>query len=256
MNKPSDPKPAEELSLAAPMPATLAVQSSEPSVGQMLRDFIAGGITEHNVAAFERLVALRERMEERDAEKQFAAAFVQLQADMPAIQAVKPVPGNNNTIRYTYAPYEDIMEQVKPILQRNGFTVTFSSDIKDGRVVQTCTLQHVGGHKRSNSFAARIGKGPPGSSEAQGDGAASTYAKRFALCDALNIVVERDGDARSEGEFITEDKVQYLREQVKETGFNEASFLRLAGAANYEEISTGKYDVLVNALAMKARQPK
>lgn len=226
---------------------------NEPSVGVMLQQFIAGGVTEHNVAAFERLVALKERMEDKRAEKEFAAAFVLLQSEMPAIQAVKAVPGSNNTIRYHYAPYEAIMEQVRPILQKHGFTVTFSSDVKDDRVMQTCTLQHSGGHKRSNNFAARIGKGPPGSSEAQGDGAASTYAKRFALCDALNIVVERDSDARAEGEAISADKALYLENTVKEVRFPTDAFFRLAGCASYAEISDGKYQVLFNALEEKRR---
>lgn len=241
----------EQLTVA--QPATLAL--AQNPVAAMLEKVIERGITTENVAALEQLVGLYERMQERDAEKQFAAAFVALQADMPRIDAVKPVPNNDGTIRYKFAPYEAIMEQVRPVIQRHGFTVTFSSDVKDGRVVQTCTLQHVGGHKRSNSFGARIGRGPPGSSEAQGDGAASTYAKRFALCDALNIVIEadRDGaDARNDGAPITRDQAQVLREMVKDTGSDEGAFLRFAGAASYEEIGSARYDGLFAALQRKS----
>ena len=50
------------------------------------------------------------------------------------------------------------------------------------------------------------------------------------------------------------DQAEYLREQVKATGSDEAAFLRFAGAAKFEEISAAKYDRLVAALARKAKK--
>ena len=228
-----------------------AMQNPEPSLGQMLGAFIKSGITDQNIAAFERMLALKERQDAKDAEKQFAAAFVALQSDMPAIQAVKAVPNNDGTIRYKFAPYQEIMEKAKPVLQKHGFTLTFSMSYSEGRITQNCTLMHIGGHSRTNQFAVRIGAGPPKSSEAQGDGAAATYAKRQALCDALNIVVEHDTDARDVGKPITAEEAIYLRELVKETKSDEAAFLKWAGAATYEEISSDMYDRLAAALHKK-----
>lgn len=206
-----------------------------------------------NVEAMRALKDMYLELRAADAEQQFAVAFNALQSEMPAVQANKPVPNNDGTVRYKFAPFEEIMAQVRPFLRKHGFTLTFSSDIKDDRVIQTCTLQHVAGHKRSNSFAARIGSGPPKASPTQADGAASTYAKRFALCDCLNIVIEKDQDARAEGACIAPDKAIYLREQVAATKSDEKMFLALAGAATYAEIREDKYDVLVAALEKKAR---
>jgi hypothetical protein len=238
---------SEALTIAAPAaPAT-------PIAG-MLHAVIERGITADNIAGLERLVALYEREQARDAERQFAAAFAALQGDMPAIQAVKPVPNNDGSIRYKFAPYEEIMAVVRPLLQRHGFTVSFSQTVGDGRISQACILQHVGGHSRTNSFAVRIGKGPPGSSEAQGDGAASTYAKRHALCNALNITVDADtdgADARIQGAPLAHDRAIYLRELVRETKSNEALFLKFAGAATFDEIASSRYDDLVRALNKK-----
>lgn len=232
---------------------TAAIEISREPVAQMLQAIIEKGVTQESVAVVERLVGLYEKMQERDAEKAFAQAFVSLQADMPAIEATKAVPGSNGTVRYKFAPYEDIMRQAQPFLRKHGFTVTFSMEVNADRVTQTCILQHVGGYSRRNSFAVRIGKGPPGSNEAQADGAASTYAKRFAFCNALNIVCEVDSDARNIGEPISWEQVEFLREQVKETRSDEASFLRFAGAKTYEEIGSARYDSLVQALQKKAR---
>lgn len=228
-------------------------------IASMMKQVIEKGITPEAVGVMEKLTDLYERLEAKDAEKQFAAAFVRLQSEMPSIAANKIVPNNDGSARYKFAPYETIMEAVRPLLLRHGFTVTFSTSYDPTRIIQKCTLQHTGGHSRTNEFAARIGRGPPGSSEAQGDGAASTYAKRFALCNALNITIETDSDVadvRNDGDVIEADKVQYLREQVRETGYNEASFLKLAGVDSFDAIREGSYGVLTRAIEMKRNAKK
>ena len=230
------------------------IPPAAPSVGAMLQSAIASGVTTENVAVLEKMMDLYERTQAKEAEKEFARAFAALQGDMPAIQAVKPVPNNDGTIRYRFAPYEEIMAIVRPLLQRHGFTVSFSQSVGDGRITQVCILQHIGGHSRMNSFAVRVGKGPPGSSEAQGDGAASTYAKRHALCNALNITVDADtdgADARIEGAPLAPDKVLYLRELVRDTHSDEKLFLKFAGADTFEAIASARYDDLVRALNKK-----
>lgn len=237
-----------------PLPSTQLIVA-EPTTGDLLRAVIDKGVTAESVGVVERLVALKERQEEREAERHFAEAFAALQAELPTIETTKPVPDKHGNIKYHFAPFEEIMRVVRPYLLKRGFSVTFSADFKEGRIFQTCTLMHIKGHSRSNVFMARIGGGPPGASEAQADGAASTYAKRFALCNALNLVTgEPDTDARIEGEPISFDKALFLREQVKETGSDEAAFLRFAGANTYEEIGEARYDTLVRALEAKKRK--
>jgi hypothetical protein len=237
-----------------------SVPATGPSVGQMLQAVIERGVTAENVAAMDKLVGLYERMQDKDAEKQFAAAFVALQSEMPAIRAIRAVPDKQGGVKYRYAPYEDIMEQVRPLVLKHGFSITFTTEYGENRVIQHCTLQHVGGHKRTNSFAARIGSGPPNASQAQADGAASTYAKRFALCDALNIVTESDTDARAEGDTISAEQADELFRRVHETNSNEAAFLKFCGVTpsgeritmeDYRKIRSAKYDAADEMLARK-----
>lgn len=230
--------------------ALTAVGEQAP-VAKLLQAAISGGVTSENVAVVERLVGLYERMQERDAERRFNEAFVALQGELPVIVASTVILN-----RGKYERFEDVMRRVGPILVKHGFTVSFSMDAKDGRILETCHLKHVGGHSQSNSFAVRTGKAD---SDTQADCKAATTAKRNALLNALNIVIRQDAfseenDAASEGGVISSDKVQYLREQVRETNSNEAAFLRMAGVEKYEEIRQGSYDVLVRALAAKARK--
>lgn len=229
------------------------VAKTAPTVADMLQAVIERGVTGDNVAAMKELVGLYERMEDRNAEKSFAAAFKALQSEMKGVKAMKPVPNNDGTTRYKFAPYEDIMAQVRPMLEKHGFTVTFSTDFAEGRLIKSCTLQHIGGHSKTNKFAVRIGSGPPKATESQADGAASTYAKRFALCDCLNILIETDTDARAEGATITKEQAEDLRRRVRETASDEAAFLKFAGAASFEAIMDGKYSSLDAALRRKER---
>ncbi len=245
-------KPSEAVALRPE--ETLTVHST----AKMMQAVIDKGITPESVAVMERLMGLMERVDAKQAEKDFAKAFNALQAEMPSVAPSKMVPNNDGSARYRFAPYEEIMNTVRPLLLKHGFTVTFSTSYDESRIIQACTLQHTGGHSRTNSFAARIGRGPPGSSEAQGDGAASTYAKRFALCNALNITIEEDkdgkNDARNDGAPISFEQVETLKQMVKDTDSNEKAFLAFAGVDAYEKIGSSRYDSLFAALNKKARK--
>jgi hypothetical protein len=224
----------------------------EPSVALMLQKVIEGGITQDNVAALESLVGLYDRMQAKDAEREFNAAFAKLQSELASVNATRTVPNKDGSPRYRFAPFEDIMAEVQPKLVANGFSVSFNSRIQDGgRIVSICTLRHVGGFSQSNEFAVRIGGGPPGATETQADGAAKTYAKRGALCDCLNIVVEHDDDARMIGQPIGKALAEDLEARVKAVGSDVETFLKYAGASKFEDISDEKWETLDAMLKRK-----
>lgn len=243
----------EETQLAHLDQTQVSLSQSNP-IAPMLQAIIQGGVTAASVDALERMTALYERMESRNAEKEFNAAFVALQQDLPVIVASSIIPN-----RGKYERFEDVMRVVSPLLSKHGFSVSFAMDFRDNRILQTCHLRHIAGHSQSNTFAVRAGG--KSDSETQADCKAATTAKRNALLNCLNIVIRQDvfqnddaDDASIEGRFISADKVQYLREQVRETASDETKFLAMAGASKFEEITTGSYDVLVRALAAKARK--
>lgn len=225
-------------------------------IGSMLNAVVEKGISAENVAAMKDLVALYERVEDRNAAKQFAEAKAALQAELPKVAATGVIPNNDGTVRSRFASFEDIMDAVAPYLNKHGFSVSFDVNVIDDgkRLEAVCKLMHIGGHREENKFAVRVGSGPPKASEAQADGAARSYARRGALCDALNIVVDRDTDARSEGGFITEDQADDLKRRLKSVGGDVDGFLKFAGAKSFEDIRTGKYGALDSAIAAKERK--
>lgn len=233
------------------------------SVAHMLQTVIEKGITPDNVQSLEKLVGLYERMQDREAERQFNEAFVKLQNEMPRIDATKPVPNRDGSIRYTYAPFENLMEKVQPFLTANGFSVSFTTRFAEGRLIAVCMLRHTGGHSQQNEFGVRVGQGPPHASETQSDGAAKTYAKRGALSDCLNIVIEHDDDARILGKPLGKALAEDLHTRVKRLGdrIDEQAFLKFAGAAchnpavveDYMNIPEDRFDTLDQMLTKKER---
>ena len=134
----------------------------EPSVGQMLSAVIEKGVTGESVEAVTKLVELYEHMQDLNAEKDFAEAFIRLQQEIPKIKATKTVPNKDGSTRYTFAPLEDIDRQLRGLALQHGFSYSFSEGTSDqpGRITKVCVIQHKRGHKRSHPYTVRIGHGP------------------------------------------------------------------------------------------------
>lgn len=217
--------------------------------GLSLRDawsaVVKGDMTAERLAVMKDLLAM-------NSEKEFAFAFNALQAEMPVIVASTPIPN-----RGKYEKFEDVMRQIGPFLARNGFTVSFTMDFKENRILETCHLTHIGGFTRSNSFAVRVsGKAD---SETQADCKAATTAKRNALCNALNIVIRQDclnaeDDAAIEGGPVSGGQAFELERRAKETNSNITAFLKFAGASSFKEIPASKYDMLDELLRRKEKR--
>ncbi len=238
----------------SPMKKSKALAVSEPSVAQMLSGALASvqgtGVSLQDAEVLGKLMDLYERTEKRQSEKEFAAALTALQGDTIRVQATKAVDVKAGVPRYTFAPYEEIMRICQPILTRHGFSVTFDTKIDGDRLYSVCTLTHKAGHSRSNQFAVRFTT-PPGSSSAQGDMSTKSYAKRGALCDALNISIEHDDDARMIGTPIGQALALDLEDRVRKVGADENAFLKYAGAKTYAEISDERYPALDELLTRK-----
>jgi hypothetical protein len=223
-----------------------------PTPLALMQQVIAAGITPESVGVMERLVALDREMKRDAAAAEYASAFASLQNEIKSFKPTKAVPAKDGSIRYTYLPYEEIMREVRPLCEKHGLSISFSTDFQEGRIIQTCTIQHVAGHSKDYRSFVRVGAGPYGATETQADGAAMTYAKRYALCNALNILIERDSDgldARNEGSAITFEQAQTLKELATEVKADIPAFLKYAGAAKFEDIGSARYDGLYKSLA-------
>ena len=176
------------------IPRSTALQVSDPE--SIIRFALEKGNV--NVDIMERLLAMRTQLQAESAKRQFDLELAAFQSECPAIQKRKNVMNKDGkTIRYSYAPLDDIVDQVKPLLKSHGFSYSIDIDTsaEKGWVVVRCQITHSDGHSKDSSFKCPID--PQGfMSEPQKYASALTFAKRYAFCNAFGILTaDEDNDA-------------------------------------------------------------
>lgn len=104
----------------------------------------------------------------------------------------------NNFGGYNYRSCEDIMEAVKPLLKEFGVVLTVSDDmvlVGDRIYVKATATLSDGDDSISNSAFAREAESKKGMDESQITGAASSYARKYALNGLFCIDDTKDADA-------------------------------------------------------------
>ena len=219
-----------------------------------------------NIPALQALMAMQERLEEREAKRAFTAAFARLSADLPRVK-------KNGTITLVtkdgkdkgsipFARWEDMDTVIRPLMVREGFTLSFDSAQRPGEgggLVVTGTLMHADGHTRTASMPLALDTGP-GRNNLQAMGSTLSYGKRYCAEMLLNIVREGvDDDGKLGGmRFVTAEQVEKLRKHLDATKTDEAVFLRdFFEVASIENLSEANYIPALNMLQAKLeRQTK
>lgn len=218
-----------------------------------------------NIPALKELMAMQERLEARQAEREFIAAFARLSADLPRVK-------KNGTIALVtregkdkgsipFARWEDVDKIVRPLMVREGFTLSFDSVVRPGEgggLIVTATLMHRDGHTRTASMPLAL-DGGPGRNNLQAGGSTLSYGKRYTTEMLLNIVREgEDDDGKLGGtRFITAEQVDELRRYLKATSTDEAAFLQHFEVASVENLQVAAYAPARNMLLQKLdRQAK
>ena len=125
-----------------------------------------------------------------------------------AVQSQLKVPKNqyNDYGGFKYRSCEDILEVVKPLLQKEGLYVTIADDIvvigERFYVKATATLSD-GENSISNQAFAREDAAKKGMDGSQVTGTASSYARKYALNGLLAIDDTKDADTLNNGKEYT-----------------------------------------------------
>lgn len=219
----------------------------EPTPRELIQLGMEKGLTPEQLAV---LVDLEERLANRKAAADFADAIAEFQRRKPIIYKGREV----KAMGYSFAGYDDIMRQIQPLLSECGLSVGFSFEMADGCLVSTCHITH-GTHTKDYCLPVAIPKGVR-VNDAQQSGIAIAYAKRYALCGALNLVVsDEDTDANGMGETITEEQAITLGEMFEafpNPGEERARFLDVwAKVETIADLPASRYDMAVSAIKKK-----
>lgn len=181
-----------------------------------------------DVDKLERLISMQERIMRHNAEAAFNQAFVKLQKDIPAIRESKA----GDSGKWHYAPLEDIVNVVRPILSRHGFTLSHKTEFPDPKSVKVIgILTHEQGHARQSEFLSAAD--PSGSKNAiQALGSSVSYGKRYTVKDLLLIVTSEEDDdgASSERHKVGEAPAGYEDWQINMESVADEGWPKLSGA--------------------------
>lgn len=123
-----------------------------------------------------------------------------IQQRLAAVQAELQAPKSqkNNFGGYKYRSCEDILEAAKPLLTKNELTLTLEDDLElvgDWHYVKaTATVRDANGASLSTTAFAREPENKKGSDSSQITGAASSYARKYALDGLFCIDDAKDID--------------------------------------------------------------
>lgn len=233
------------------------VTTEQPTALMLIQLAIEKGITADSVEVMGKLFDLQERVEKRNAEKEFAEAFAEFQKRCPSIPktaSTQDTRSSGTTFSFTYAPLEVIATIVNPILSELGFSYSWdSAEAPAGKIAQTCQLLHRAGHSRSATSTVSI-SATQRCNDTQKDGAAQAYAKRYSLVQVLGATTCEEDTDGAVIEPITEDQAANIESLLTEVKGNKAGFLKYMGVEKIGEILAQDIQKALTVLEQKRRQ--
>src|SRR5262245_34105288 len=152
------------------------------------------------IEALERLVALAKDIRSEQAREAWHTAMAEFQRTCKPIKksALMSVPGRKG---YAYAPLDEIMSTVQPVMGALGLSVSWRSRFEPQHVIVSCRVSHLlGHHEDSGEIRIPVATDGAGANAAQRIGTATTYAKRYSLLGIIGMAPEDDDDAASAGD--------------------------------------------------------
>lgn len=201
----------------------------------------------------ERLFDLKERVDAERAKTAFVEAMAVFQSECPVIKKTKKVLNKDGqSVRYTYAPIDSIVEQIKKPLAKSGLSYTWNVENKPGVIKATCTITHKLGYSQSSDFEIPIDT--EGYMTApQKFASALTFAKRYTLCNALGISTgDEDTDAVDVGKEKTaksdKSKIIFLLKTLGKPNESKEQIEKVVKELTQLDLVESNYHEIVNRL--------
>lgn len=218
-----------------------------------------------DVDKLERMLAMQERILDREAEAAFNVAMQEAQEEMPRIMR----DAKNDSTHSTYARLETIMAKINPVITKRGFSMSFGTADspleRHYRIV--CTVSHTAGHSReyhADVPADMTGmKGNQNKTATHGFGSTMSYGRRYLTLLIFNIALtnEDDDGNRAGATPISDETKEEIIELLKETNTDIKKALEAFYGANgpksLDELTMRfpfPYGALVNGLREKKKK--
>lgn len=185
-------------------------------------------------------------------------ALFAFQAQCPIIQR------SSKAYKTTYAAAEDIWRTIRANLKEHGLFISYEQHPTDSHawIEVRCVVFHVLGASRSSSTFVPMDAEMEFANATQIAGSAMTYAKRYALANALGLVFSDDPDDddgyQAGTETLNEEELAEVNKAIKATKADTAKFLEWAANESgrkidsLEKVPANLYRKAMNMLKAKA----
>ena len=182
--------------------------AQQKNVLQIIADVAAR--PDANPTVMRELLDMQKEIMADQAKRDFNAAFIALQAELPTIRRdgrievreKDPRTGSREHGRVQqstpYATFNAIMTTIKPLLVKHGFALSFSTEPAGERLLVRGLLEGYG-HERTTAFPLPA-ETSGSKNNVQGWGSSMSYGKRYCTIALLNIISEAPEDRDTDGE--------------------------------------------------------
>lgn len=210
-----------------------------------------------DIDKLERMLEMKERLENKEAERAFNEAFAAAQAKMPKVAARH----NNDQTRSKYAKLQDIYEACKPIAADHGFSFNAVpvAGGRDGYMNMRWTLRR-GGHTESDVSEIPIDdkgmKGTANKTQTHAYGSTTQYGRRYLFCSVWDIAIgdDDDGNAAGNGATISADQFVTIRDTIEAIGLAESVVLNAEKIPALEALPAKRFQGVMDNLKITAKQ--
>ncbi len=259
MKKTTKQKP-HKTAVVPPEPELKTIVEEDQSMTKLLALTISkldGEGAQSALMVVEKLVDLKNKMEDRAAKKEFNNALAQFQESCPPIRKsskAKVTTKKGGEYSYKYAELDEIARTVRLLLFHRGLSFSWDSETKDNTISCICYLRHRNGHEISSSFQAPIPNELGSMNPIQISASTLTYAKRQTLVSILGLTTTESDSDMASPETIDEKEIKVLKGKLEKKGADEKRFFEYMEVKDYAEIR--KVDLSKAALALDMYEAK
>lgn len=213
----------------------------------------------------ERYLAMHRELLADQRKEAFNQAMNRLQPRLPRIKKngrIEIVDKATGNVKQStpFARYEDIDRAIRPLLQEEGFSISFNTEERATAgvgIIVHAKLSHNGGHSETSTMSVPLDSSGS-KNNIQGMGSSLSYGKRYLVCAMLNIITEgEDTDGHQVTGPIDEREVNALvdlQKQARMDAVSESAFLKYMKVKSLSDIPRKSYPEAVNALHAKIRK--
>lgn len=214
-----------------------------------------------DVEKMERVYALYEQSQARQAKIDFAADLAAMQGVLPVIDEKGQIKNNGGQVQSTYAKWADIKATLQPFMSEYGFGITHEVSQGDKGITVTGRLSHRAGHERTDSIT--LPHDSSGSKNSvQAVGSSNMYGRRYTAQNLIGFTTNKDkaddgGEAApGDGPMITDAQQEELKALCHDAEIDIKKFLGYFEIKSFAQIPQRKFDEIRGVIEVRALEAR